>query len=234
MILRNMALFLFFLLLVSVCVLAVVAWNKDIDSLRQRPFNLIDAAKSKKMQLAATMQEGVFQFLIGFFAPVWMWVLGIKSVTMGILLSVQGIIKLCFSPIAGHLFHENKSHDIVLGASIKPLGWIPWMFIQAPWVMLISSSIWTVGMHLYSVGLGSRWYAHRCLASQAIREMALGIGRLICVVIAVPLLYNFGAHSFFIFAFFTTCLTSVLAIFLRRHEQSQRSVVMADESERAL
>ncbi|PJF37617.1 MAG: hypothetical protein CUN55_21160, partial [Phototrophicales bacterium] len=100
--------------------------------------------------------------------------------------------------------------------------------------MLLSSTIWTVGLHLYSVGLGSRWYAHRCLASQAIREMALGVGRLVCVVIAVPLLYHYGVHSFFVFAFFTTCLTSVLAVYLRKYEQSLRSTVIADENERVL
>jgi hypothetical protein len=214
---------LFIILFISTIIMAFVAWNRDISFLRARPFNLIKAAEAKKLQLFATMQEGVFQFLIGFFAPVWMWVLGIKSVTMGLLLSVQGVIKLFLSPIAGHLFHENKSRDIILGAAIKPLGWIPWIIIKAPWVMLISSSLWTVGMHLYSVGLGSRWYSHQCLASQSIREMALGVGRIICVIIVVPLLYNWGPQAFFIFAFFATLLTTIFAVFLRKQEQALRN-----------
>lgn len=174
------------------------------------------------MQLAATAQEGVFQFLIGFFAPVWMYVLGIKSVTMGLLLSLQGVIKLVLSPIAGHLFHENKSRDIVFGACIKPLGWIPWILVQAPWVMVISSAIWTTGMHLYAVGMGSRWYQQRCLASQAVREMALGLGRIICTLLAVPVLYMMGVQAFFILAFIMTAMTSVLAIYFRRHENKKR------------
>jgi MFS family permease len=230
---RYSMLGLFIILLLSTLIMAFISWKKDMSFLLNRPFNLIEAARTKKLQLLATMQEGVFQFLIGFFAPVWMWVLGIKSVTIGLLLSLQGIIKLCLSPIAGHLFHENKSRDIVLGASIKPLGWLPWIFIQAPWVMLISSSIWTVGMHLYSVGMGSRWYSNRCLASQSIREMALGVGRIICVLIAVPLLYNWGPQKFFILAFAMTSVTSVIALYLRKQEQSRRTIV-PDEQERVI
>lgn len=191
----------------------------DMSPFREKSFSLIEAFKKHKAKCNATATEGLFQFLTSFFAPVWMWAIGIKSVTMGLLLASQGLIKLVVSPLAGHLFHEDKSRDVVLGATIKPLGWLPWIFIQAPWVMLISSTLWTLGQHLYSTGLGSRWYKQRCLASQALREILLGFGRCATACIALPLLYYIGPTAFFIFAFVATASLIFSAYHIKRDEQ---------------
>ncbi len=206
-------------LIIGTIFFALAGRGRSIDHLQRKPFKIIASMRKNTSMVKATFMEGVFQFLTGFFAPVWMWAVGIKSLTMGMLMSFQGIAKLVISPLAGHLFHENKGRDVVLGAMLKPLGWIPWIFIQAPWVMLLSTSIWTLGQHLYSTGLGSRWYKERCLASQAGREMVLALGRIVTACLVVPVLYVYGPHVFFIVAFLATCCILLAALSLRKRER---------------
>lgn len=212
-------LLLFSAMFVATLFQMILMWYTDTSPVKATPFKPFKLIPKQKMMLWATAQEGVFQFLTSFSAPVWMWFIGIKSVAMGFLISLQGAMKFLVSPLAGHFFHERKTRDMLFGGFLKPLGWLPWIIFQAPWVMFLSSFLWTAGNHLFSTGLASRWYSQRCLASQALREMGLATGRIICAFITIPLLFGLGAKAFFIAAFMLTALTGVMAIFMKKHEQ---------------
>lgn len=215
-------------LIVGTVALGISVCKRDIADLRAKPFNILASLRKNPSMIKATFMEGVFQFLTGFFAPVWMWAVGIKSMTMGLLMSFQGIAKLVISPLSGHLFHENKGRDVVLGAALKPLGWVPWIFVQAPWVMLVSTTIWTLGQHLYSIGLGGRWYKERSIGAQAAREMVLGIGRMVTACLVVPVLFELGPHAFFIVAFCATSCILFAAFSLRKNENGKKAAKSDD------
>ena len=206
-------------LTISLILMSFIPRQSQVNAVREgKDFSLPQALRRNKELSMATVQEGIFHFFTSFSTPIWLWAIGVKSMMMGILLSVQGATKFIVSPIAGHLFHENKSREIMIGAALKPLGWIPWIIIQAPWVMLISSFIWSLSSHLYSVGMGSRWYSQRCLATQAAREMALAMGRLLCAITAVPILYLGGPQLFFIIALIVTCGIILSSLWVRHSE----------------
>lgn len=199
-----------FILICSICLflgtlclsLAGLKYRKC--QIAQDGFNLWHAARDNKIQLFGTATEGVFQFLQSFCAPVWLWFLGLNGMMMGVLLALRGAIKFITSPLAGHLFHEGRGRDMRIGSWLKTIGWVPWVLIQAPWVIVISGFFWTMGSQLFSVGLNSRWYQGRSLAGQAVREIALSSGRIITALITVPLLYLVGIKAFFIAALILT------------------------------
>lgn len=203
----------------SLC-LTLAGKKDDMSVIRDKPFNMLQSFRDNKAQLTGTTSEGMFQFLTSFFVPVWLWAIGVSGVMMGFMMALKGALKFVSSPVAGHLFHQKRGRDLIIGAALKPLGWIPWLLLQSPWMMLVSGFFWTLGAQLFSTGLNSRWYQGRCLSAQAIREMALATGRCIMAVITMPILYILGAHSFFIAAMAFTALTLVAAFIIRKSEQT--------------
>lgn len=206
----------------AVLLATVTERGLDTSPAKNRPFHLLGGMRKEASRSVTTMMEGAFQLLTGFAMPVWLWALGTGSVLMGFLSSLQGLIKFIISPFAGYLFHENKARDIVMGSTIKALGWLPWIIIQAPWVMALSSLLWTLGGHMHSVGLGSRWYGDQSLAAQAVREMMLATGRILCALITLPVLYVFGLVPFFAAALLFGCGTILASMWIRSDERRDR------------
>ncbi|NCC21844.1 MAG: hypothetical protein EOM26_05195 [Alphaproteobacteria bacterium] len=173
-----------------------------------------------------TVMEGAFQTVTGILMPVLLKLLGAAGAAAGGLQAVMAGLKIVMSPLTGYLVNEGRGRDATLGALLKLLGWIPWLFVQAPWLVLVSSFFWTAGAHLFSNGLLSRWYNRGNLSTLSLREMMLGVGRSVAVVIGLPLLYG-SVSSFTVFALAVTTLL-VLASRLIRQRITRQGLVVAE------
>lgn len=137
--------------------------------------------------------EGFNQSVIDFLSPIWLMLLSLNGLAIGFITAVSAFLKLVLSPLFGHLANMGRdgthNKDLQYGLSLKALGWLPWLFIKNPLIFLISNIFWGAGSHLYAVGLSSRWYKDRSVLGLIIREVCLGVGRLVAILIFIPLMY---------------------------------------------
>jgi hypothetical protein len=154
-----------------------------------------------------TMLLGAGHFVVSFFAPVWMALIGISGLGTGLVMGVQTAFKVFMSPVVGHLTNANKAHETIIGSILILFGWVPWVISRTHWLLIPSSMLWFSGQHFLAIGNASRWYAGKSGAHLSAREISLGIGRLITCSIAIPLLF---VEPVYYFAF--VCAISALAV----------------------
>lgn len=180
--------------------------------------------KGQSKNIYSTAYEGAFQIVADFLAPVWLKLMSVSAMGVGLLSAAKIGLKLVVTPIVGHLANEasesdeTHNHDLEIGLTLKSLGWVPWLFMQTPWLYAFSSLFWTAGQHFFSMGLASRWYKQRSVFKLALREFSLGLGRLAATLVAVPLLY-WSLNSYIVFSIllsiamlFTTSFGKSLAV----------------------
>ncbi len=172
----------------------------------------IHAFFKKPRRTLNTVMQGTYSFAAQFFTPVWLKFIGLGGLGIGLFSAAQLILKIILSPIAGHWTNQRRGRETQWGATIKAIGWMPWMFTLSPWCLVWFSLFQSLGGHMFSVGLNSRWYDDQTLEGLAAREMSLGIGRFLTLIVAVPLLY-YSVTGFFIFAFLLSILMIGSAIF---------------------
>ncbi|MAH06482.1 MAG: hypothetical protein CL561_13080 [Alphaproteobacteria bacterium] len=161
--------------------------------------------KGQSRNIYSTAYEGAFQVVADFLAPVWLKFMSVSAMGVGLLSAAKIGLKLLVSPIVGHFANQGssgdgtKNHDLEIGLGLKCLGWVPWLFMQTPFLYAFSSMFWTAGQHFFSMGLASRWYKQRSVFKLALREFSLGAGRLAATLVAVPLLY-WSLNSYIVFS----------------------------------
>lgn len=162
--------------------------------------------KATPSQLFVTIVEAGFMTVTDFLAPVWMKLMGISGVVVGAIASAQVVLKIMVAPFCGLLTNRGNGDELRVGAFLKMLGWAPWVFFHTPWLIFASSSLWKVGQQMFGVGMMSLWYGRRTVSSLAVREMLLGVGRIVTYLIALPLMFK----SLDLFIYFCLMLTVVL------------------------
>ncbi|MEC9236305.1 MAG: hypothetical protein VX803_08655, partial [Pseudomonadota bacterium] len=164
-----------------------------------------DTFKGQWRNMYSTAYEGAFQIVADFLAPVWLKFMSVSAMGVGLLSAAKIGLKLLVSPVVGHFANQGssgdgtKNHDLEIGLGLKCLGWVPWLFMQTPFLYAFSSMFWTAGQHFFSMGLASRWYKQRSVFKLALREFSLGAGRLAATLVAVPLLY-WSLNSYIVFS----------------------------------
>ena len=161
-----------------------------LDELRKNPANSY-----------ATMAEGCFNAATFITMPVWLKILGVSGLAVGTISALRVILQLLLAPFLGALVDRDNGNEVKFGAILNFIGWIPWLFIQSPVLLLYSLIFWTSGNYLYASGLICRWYESRTLASMAAREVLLGVGRTVVLIIVTPLMF-FSLQSFISAAIF--------------------------------
>jgi len=162
--------------------------------------------------LLLTIFQGALVSLNSFFAPVWMKMMGFTSILTGTLIASEVLVRLMVSRMAGTLYHGRRGREISSGALVQAAGWTPWVFFTSPWIAGLSALFWSAGSHLMNVGLDARWYDLKTLEAMAVREMALGAGRIVCFA-ALVLLTKISMTAFFLFAIALCLMLSVFAAF---------------------
>ncbi len=152
--------------------------------MKQRP----DLAKG-------TVFQGFFTLASGSLMPIWLKLMGVTGLGVGGLMAAKVTLQSFISPIVAKLSHVNFWKSVRIGFAFNVTGWVPWLVMSNPFTMLVSSIFWSTGEYLYGVGLDTQWYGQRRVVAMAAREMLLGVGRIVCTVIMVPILYL--AYKFF-------------------------------------
>lgn len=161
--------------------------------------------KTQRKNILGTAYEGAFQIVADFLAPVWLKLMSVSAMGVGLLGAAKIGLKFLVTPFVGYLANEasksesTHNRDLEVGLALKTVGWLPWLFMHTPLLYTFSSLFWTAGQHFFSMGLASRWYKQRSIFKLAVREFALGLGRLVATCIAVPLLY-WSLQSYIVFS----------------------------------
>lgn len=213
------------LIFISIFILAYVlkAYPRQ-----QSPYPFLSIYKAvliKPRRTLNTIMQGASQLLVTFFAPVWMAIIGLGGLGTGLIMALQTSLKIIMSPIVGHMTNQSHGKEGIIGTSIKTAGWLPWIISQSHWLLLPSSILWFLGSQFYNIGIASRWYMERSTVYTAAREVCLGIGRIVAVVLLTPLLYLDPAY-FFIGA----ALISALSIWSSMSES--KSLTLKDTNQK--
>lgn len=137
----------------------------------------------------STILQGILNSLTSFFVPIWLKVIGFSAMAAGSVMAAQVIARLFVGPLSGHLYEKGRGQEISIGGFIYTLAWLPWTLIQSAVLYIFSAMLWAIYSHMVNVGLDSRWYANKTLIAMASREICFGIGRLLCCLVILPLLY---------------------------------------------
>ena len=149
----------------------------------------------------STMAEGCFNAVTFITMPVWLKILGLSGLAVGTINALRVILQLLLAPFLGWLVYRDNGNEVKIDAILNFIGWLPWLIIQSPVLLLYSLIFWTSGTYLYASGLMCRWYESRTLAGMAAREVLLGIGRTLALIIVTPLMF-FSLQSFISAAIF--------------------------------
>ena len=145
---------------------------------------------SSPRRIIATMLESGYDSVTNHLWPIWIKMIGGAGIVAASLHAFLVIVKFVISPVAGSLINARQGHDLQYGSLAKLLGWVPWLLSATPMTSIFSSIFVAVGSHMYRVGLESRWYAERSYVHMAAREIYVGLGRIIAVLIFVPILFS--------------------------------------------
>lgn len=140
-------------------------------------------------RIVATILESSYDSVTNHFWPIWIKMIGGAGMVAASLHAFLVVIKFVTSPIAGLLINTRQGRDLRYGAYAKLLGWVPWLLAVTPMTSLFSSVFVAVGSHMYRVGLESRWYEEKAYIHLAAREIYVGLGRVIAVLVFVPILF---------------------------------------------
>ncbi len=188
--------------------------------------DLSGAIKMAPEQIIGTCAAGMFYSVTIALAPLWMKFLGLGSVAVGVISALRSVTRFIVTPIGGFLTNNRPGDEAVVGASLIFAGWLPWLFIQAPFLLLFSECVWASGNQMYNTGLMSRWYERKTLADLAIWEVALGIGRVSILSVAVPLLF-ISVESFIWAAVGASCFILMSGFIIHRRLKLKRPLVPA-------
>ena len=180
----------------------------------QRPYPLLliwHALYKKPKRTINSALQGAHHLMLTFLTPVWLAVIGLSGLGTGLVMALQTFLKFIISPFVGHMTNQNHGKEGIVGTTITTAGWLPWLFTQAHWLLLPSSVLWFIGSQFYLIGVSSRWYMERSTAYPAARELCLGAGRMVAVLIGVPLLY-WNVTAFFIFVTALSVLTVISSL----------------------
>ncbi|MCK5384375.1 MAG: hypothetical protein KAJ29_02280 [Alphaproteobacteria bacterium] len=175
----------------------VFSAHKEMIAL-QRKTSLLGAVFQQKARSKATIAECFHEMSTGVLWPVWMKSIGATALAASVLYAITIATKTFISPLAGRFTNLRTGHDLQHGSFIGLIGWFPWLISVHPLTTLVSSIFFATGSHFFNVGLEARWYEERTYAHLAVREILLGVGRIIGLLILVPLL--FYAPNFYILA----------------------------------
>lgn len=186
------------------------------DNFNLKGGKIIDSFIKRPHRTANTIMDGICGFLIVMAAPVWLGAIGMKGLGTGIAASAQTILKIVLSPFTGVLTNAGKGRETTYGSIMNTLGWLPWLVLQSPWILIWSYALWGMGYHLYGVGLTSRWYQERTYANMAAREFLLGVGRMAGCLFCLPLVYTN------IWLFFAICTALTFTKYLVSHVEAKK------------
>ncbi|MAS86996.1 MAG: hypothetical protein CMH30_03330 [Micavibrio sp.] len=158
-----------------------------------------------------TMLQGGMNALVSFYAPIWLKILGFSALMTGFLMGMQVVARFFVGPISGLLYEKGKGHELMLAGLIFVIGWLVWLFLPYPVAFTTSVILWAVYTHMINVGIDSRWYAGKTLEGMACREICFGVGRLILLLVLIPLLY-ISPLAFFMGAIITGLVFLILSV----------------------
>jgi predicted MFS family arabinose efflux permease len=225
----------FCLILPAVILAAMFVQSQDMDSklsymaqagIDMKPSGMILLADRKASFLAPykmiaqnislsilTMLQGGMNALVSFYAPIWLKILGFSALMTGFLMGMQVVARFFVEPISGLLYEKGKGHELMLAGLIFVIGWLVWLFMPYPVAFTTSVILWAVYTHMINVGIDSRWYAGKTLEGMACREVCFGVGRLVLLLILIPLLY-ISPLAFFIGCISVGLLFLVLSVMI--------------------
>ncbi len=187
-----------FVIMVASAALLVSAIPKEPPA-SARKGSMLRSLLSRPWRSLNTVMDGALNFLTSFFEPFWLGFIGLSSVATGTVTALGVLSRLVLSPITGHWFHTTKLRESKVGSAMITAGWVPWVAVQSPWVLIWSFFFWTTGSHMYSVGLQSRWYQDKTYANMGAREICLGVGRTITCILGL-ILIHMNVTAFFAMA----------------------------------
>lgn len=106
--------------------------NKKITAnIKEKQFNPLQKIKNTNISISLmTAFHGFVQLTCSSSAPVWLGMLGAKSLLTGALMAINVIIDFIVSPFIGHFFHNRKKQEMKIGSALITLGWLPFIFLQ--------------------------------------------------------------------------------------------------------
>lgn len=152
--------------------------------------SLWGALKRCKYRSVGSFLEGIFQAPTGNLWVAFLSLSGITAAAVGIWQAVMVLVKIVVTPLAGSLVNHGRRREMLLGAGLNLFGWVPFLYGFTSFFVLLFMNIWAVGIQLFTTGLTSAWYGSRTVAAIIVREIIIGVGRVGCALVLIPLLYN--------------------------------------------
>lgn len=137
---------------------------------------------------AMTFLQGAFDMTATTAFPVWMFFMGLSGAFIGIVQAGTVASRLLLSPYVGYLVNKGNNQELVIGCTLKCVGWLPWLLLQKTILIPFSTFLWSIGGHFFNVGISEQWYASRTISGAIGRQYAIGTGRLFGASVSFGLL----------------------------------------------
>jgi hypothetical protein len=188
---------------------ACISINKhQIDTIK----NVIS---SKPKRAFNTVLSGILEIPYCTLWPIWLLKNGYEVAITGIILAITILLKCVISGYAGRLTNHNNGADLRLSGFVFIIGIVPWFYDVSMITIIITMLAWAFGNHFRQVGLSAQWYDNQSLSCLSAQEILLGIGRVIGIILAIPLLFKLSP-LYIAFTFFAVCLFFIANISTKR------------------
>lgn len=154
---------------------------------------------------AASGAEGVATLV---FWPVFMFILLDERYTIiGIIGSLTLIVLLILRTLAGRLFDTwNQKRMLMMGVVFSATGWVSKFFVQTPFQVAIADSYHNFGRTVNALSFDAATYEQSADNGRfvdeytALKEMAIGVGRMVMLLLMAVLVGFFDLRVVFIIA----------------------------------